>query len=102
MPNVWIPSLPHRYDAATQEMVPAYDVNEAERFGELRVIVDGPVGNIETAIRDVKRISIEEDDFIMAIGDVVLVAIAISEAPAGTRILRWNKKIHEYDVLEVW
>lgn len=102
MPTVWIPSLPHRYDAATQTLVPAYDVNGAEQFGELSVIVEGPVDNIESAIRDVKRVSVSSDDYIMAIGDVVLVAVAMADAPEGTRLLRWNKRRHEYEVLEVW
>lgn len=102
MPTVWIPSLPHRYDAATQALIPAYDVNDAEQFGELSVIVEGAVTNIEGAIRDVKRAPIKEDDYIMAIGDVVLIAIAIAQAPDGTRLLRWNKRLHEYDILEVW
>lgn len=103
MPTVWIPSLPHRYDAATQQMVPSHDVNAAAEYGKLAVIVDGPIDthNIKSALAVVRSAPIDQDDFIMAIGDVVLIAAAIAAAPSGIRVLRWDKRARTYSVLEV-
>lgn len=98
---VYIPSLPTRYDMATQQDVPMIDLNPAAAYGELRVLSEHPATEGDV---DRMRVPITADDYILAVGDVVLVAALIAHALVTTgaaRVLRWDKHKRDYDVWEV-
>ena len=107
--RVFIPVLPTRYDAATDKRVPSLDLNAARKYGDLSYMLTGPVKPEELSsaidlIRDQSKL-IREDDFVMAVGDVVLVAATIayvSQRNGAANVLRWDKQRRDYDVVKVW
>lgn len=103
--KVFIPSIPNRWDAATEQRVPSVDLNPAGAYGDLIAMSNG-TGDLDSQITDVKRKTSEVtvDDFILCVGDVVLTAIAIAktcERNGTARLLRWDKQRHCYDEIEV-
>lgn len=104
MAKVIVPSLPTRYDAATQQQVPTVDLNPASHFGELVIMSEHPAYADDIDAAAVRTIKITESDYIMAVGDVALIGVAVAHAIEQTgraRILRWSKVRHHYDVWEV-
>lgn len=106
MPNVYIPSLPTRYDAATGQRVPSLDLNPAAAYGDLVNMVDGPVEDIPAAISIIKEKvpRIMDFDYVLAVGDVILTTALIAYVCAqngSAHVLRWDRKRHEYDIVEV-
>lgn len=96
MAKVFIPQLPTRFDQATQQRIPTINVNPASRYGELvQLTVAGTTH--EEALRQIKTVApiIGHDDFILAVGDVVLltrtILIALRENGRAT-LLRWDGK----------
>ncbi len=105
--KVYIPSIPTRWDEATQGRVPSVDLNPAGEFGDLIAMSNG-TGTLDDQIEQVKEKAqeIELTDLILCVGDVVLTAVAIAATSmnytSGTvTILRWDKKRHCYDEVEV-
>lgn len=108
MRKVFIPSLPTRYDAATQSRVPSLDLNPAAQFGELVKMVEGPVDkdSIQSAINAIAEAAqdIEPDDLVLCVGDFILAAACIAYAcdrNGAVNVLRWDKNRRSYDILEV-
>lgn len=98
---VYIPSLTTRYDMATQQEVPVIDLNPAAAYGELRVLASEPVTERDV---DRVRVDIEPGDYILAVGDVVLLAALIAHAISrngSVNVLRWDKYTRDYNVWEV-
>lgn len=104
MARVFVPSLPTRYDAATQQQVPIIDLNPAAKYGTLVVLAEHPMTVDDIDAVEIRTQDIDSTDYIMATGDVALVGIAIAHAitqNGRARILRWSKQRHQYDVWEV-
>lgn len=110
MPNVYLPTIPMRYDADTGGKCPAIDVTPAADFGEsvLLLDLDQPLTPLEMplAIIDLRnRLSaIRTEDFLVCVGDPVLIAAAAEFAirKNGTvKMLRWNRIDKFYQVLEL-
>jgi len=103
--KVFIPSIPTRWDAATESRVPSVDLNPAAKFGDLIAMSTG-IGTMHDQIEEVARKAqdITDADYILCVGDVVLTAVAISAADRrlGTiTLLRWNKTRHAYNEVVV-
>lgn len=105
MPRVFIPSVPTRFDAVTQTRIPSMDLNPAADYGEL-VVMSEAGEEMESAIDRVYSLSqnVGKDDFLLAVGDIVLIAAAIayiSDNLGSARILRWDKHERKYHMVEV-
>ena len=104
--KVYIPSIPKRWDEATGSRVPSIDLNPAAQYGELKALSSNQeeplYKQIEQAKTNIKGIDV--DDYILCVGDIVLTAVAICEAVKinkVVRLLRWDRKRHGYDEVEV-
>lgn len=92
-PKVFIPSLPAR----------SVDLSAAREYGHVVTIVAGEVRMPEDLVA-VAETPIGPRDYIVAVGDVVLVAAAITHAcrrNESARVLRWDRKRQTYDTVEV-
>jgi len=109
MKKVFIPSLPTRYDAATDSRVPSLDLNPAAQFGELVNMSSDPIrhGHFAIHIEEIQRMiehEAEKDDLILCVGDVILTAAALSyfnKKHGKVNALRWDKKRRSYTIEEV-
>ena len=107
MPRVFIPSVPSRYDPLSQRHIPTIDLSMAEAFGALVPLVD-----LDASLRDTHAIAelkarmreFESTDYILAAGDIVLVAAALAmacRAHGSAKVLRWDRLTRTYDCVEV-
>lgn len=105
MASVFIPQLPTRFDKATGQRVPSIDVNPASRYGELKSLFglavprDEALAGIRTSIRQ-----IGPDDYILAVGDIVLLAMTVAYALISNgraTLLRWDNDLKSYRTEEV-
>lgn len=108
--KVYIPHLPTRYDRATESRVPSIDINPARQYGEFVRLLDPEknvhAGMLADAIEEVgdNMADFNEEDAILAVGDVVLIAAAIAKANdihGSCRVLRWDRTSKSYDLIEV-
>ena len=119
--RVFVPSLPTRYDAATQKQVPSLDLNPATKHGTLKIITSGPqatgdrlVAAIEACVAAASDVEdgydYYEGDSVLAVGDSILQAAFIAKAVEGlagdgtyhpVRVLRWDRKNNKYDEVEI-
>ena len=106
--KVYVPHLPMRWDAATRQRVPSFDLNAAATFGELVVMSEGSVNgsNINRVIREVqeKAEEISNNDLVLLVGDVVVSAACLAlvcDNNGKVRVLRWEKNKRTYDIMEV-
>lgn len=100
MPKVFIPQLPTRFDQATQQRIPTINVNPASRFGELTQLTVAGTTHAE-AVAKIKRVAlaIGPSDYILAVGDVVLLTWAILTAlrvNGRATLLRWDGTAKDY------
>lgn len=104
-PRAYIPSVPTRYDPISNTQVPTVDLRPVMAFGEPVLLV--PSG--AQADADAQQLIAEgldgftEDDYIVALGDPVLIAAAMYWAAqrSEVRMLRWNRHDSDYDVVEM-
>ena len=105
--KVFIPQVPTRFDHATQERVPSLDLNPARQYGEFVEMThysrpgrtDEALAELKTTIRHATA-----DDLILVVGDIVLVAAAISmmnDMFGRALVLRWDRDKKSYDFVEV-
>lgn len=103
--KVYIPSIPTRWDAATEQRVPSVDLNPASKYGDLIAMSNG-TGSLKDQIEEVshKADDVQPEDLVLCVGDVVLTAVAIArvhEINGAVTLLRWDKQRHGYDEVEV-
>jgi len=108
MAVVYAVQNPHWRDRDTGEFVPKYDLSSCEEFGELRFVL-GP----RTQLSDTEKVldeiedSLEgfcDDDFLLLIGNPVLIAIAALVAGDRTNrlgFLVWNRNQRGYEPVHV-
>jgi len=107
MAKVYIPAVPTRYDAVTKTRIPSLDLNQAEHFGQLVNLIQEPEGmSLEEKLDylDDACEQITEDDYILAVGDLVLLAatmLFVHDRLGKVKLLRWDRKKQEYYSMEV-
>jgi len=94
--KVYIPQLPTRFDYATQQRIPTINVNPASRYGDL-VQLSAPGTDHAEGLAQVKAAAqaIGNSDYILAVGDVVLLTWTILTAlrqNGRATLLRWDGK----------
>jgi hypothetical protein len=109
MSKVFAPQIPSRYDIALGKRVPSFDMRSAEQFGELvacvptdadfRVPLDELIAHLEKSL-----FKFSEDDYLIAIGDPLLIAAAAVICSMHTdgrmRMLRWHRVEQRYIQVE--
>jgi len=99
--RVLIPQVPTRFDKVAGRRVPSVDLNPAARYGEFTELsVDGGIEELRSRF----AVEARANDYILCVGDVVMVAAAISyacDAFGKARLLRWDKNRKTYDTMEV-
>jgi hypothetical protein len=108
MPRVFIPQVPSRFDSRLNTWLPTVNIDHAKTFGELNVMLPPEAGRLETSsiVAALKRMMKDygPDDYVVALGDPMIIAIAsvIAERAAGRlRLLRWDRNTREYVAIEV-
>lgn len=93
------------------QWVPRVNIYTAEPYGEVRKLVKAshvhaallPQPTIRALRRDLKDFS--DDDYLLPVGDVSLVAMATAVALENNRgrakLLRWNREERRYDVVVI-
>lgn len=107
-PRVFVPQVPSRYDR-TVGWVPTVNLDPAKEFGELEVLLPPEAGRIapqqllEILERALEKIT--KDDWLLATGDPVAMAIVMTLAArnldGALRILRWDKRTSSYEAVEI-
>lgn len=110
MARVYLPHVPTRYDHLTNSRVPSVDFGPAAAFGQLvelttydRAIssdeIDDALEQIQTNLSQ-----LTDRDYIVAAGDPILIAAAVSYAHdliGVARVLRWDRQTKKYNLVEV-
>ena len=104
--RVFIPQLPTRWDVATNQRIPAIDSNPAAQWGELVIMYphDTPKEQAIARLRAAGTPPIEPGDYILAVGDVVLLTLVILGAMRRNgyaTLLRWDSETKTYRTEEV-
>lgn len=112
-PKTHIPHLPTKYDPVRDRRVPYVDVWVAEeKFGKIALMSDSilnPSKNRDQFDQALEQVAdaaanVKAEDWIMAVGDVLLVAAAIAYAidqNGSARVLRWDKEKRSYYEVEM-
>lgn len=109
-PNVYLPSVPTRYDPISNGRVASIDLKPAMKFGELVTLLDPQHGyredQIHEAINELQEglRDFQPDDYLLCVGDPILIAAAIayaSDMQQSVKVLRWEKTRREYDCTEI-
>jgi hypothetical protein len=108
---VWAANLPTRYDPPTQSYIPAIDLKPASEFGVVTAIASGrldtndPQPQIDSIQQFVANSpEFKADDYVLAIGDLVMCAALISAACfryGKVNVLKWDKHNRRYDAMEI-
>jgi|AntRauTorcE11898_2_1112593.scaffolds.fasta_scaffold07893_1 hypothetical protein len=108
--RVFIPQVPTRYDGILGRRVPTLNLSEARVHGQAVIMTD-PEARMETedlpdALESIKTAmaKFRPLDCILCVGDVVLLAAAITYAidtHGSVRLLRWLKREKTYEMTEV-
>jgi len=107
--KVFVPQVPSRYDQGISGWVPTVNLDPANEFGEIEVLLPPEAGRMEPEelqrILSEKLLHVSEEDWLLATGDPVLIGIAAAliatRLYGQLRILRWNKRRKSYDPIEV-
>ena len=110
MSTVYAPQQPSRYDPATKLWVPTVNLTPAKRYGDLEIIF--PPGASTLAIAPVLRVLRERmrgylpTDFLLAVGDPVLIAAAAMIASRNTaghpvQLLKWDRMASDYLLVSI-
>lgn len=98
-----------RRDAASGQMVPAFDFRKAVEYGDLEVclppgrvaLAPGPTVNL---LNDKLR-NFCDDDYLIAVGDPSAISIASAIAAQNNRgrfkLLKWDKDMHQYIKVDI-
>jgi len=109
--TVYAVQEPRTFDHATKKWKPRVNIRAAEAFGEVVTLI--PHDHVHAALvtqptlYKLRRLlrDYSDDDYILPVGDVTLVAmataVAMRENRGKARLLRWSRERREYDVVEV-
>jgi hypothetical protein len=98
-------------DGATGAIRPTMDLSPATEWGELRFILrefENPFTNIDATLAEVRRVLTDEgfcsDDWLLLVGNPVLIAVVATvaaELTGSLRVLQWNRSAHGYAPVEL-
>lgn len=108
MPKVYVPQVPSRFDASTRLWCPSVNLQPAEKFGEVVVMLPPNANRLHTApltqaLKEAMK-DMTSDDYVVAVGDPSLIAAAavISWRKTGKlRILKWDRMSATYLPVEL-
>lgn len=109
MKTVYVPQLPSRLDRESGVWVPTVNLSPAEKYGEIFVMLPPEANRLHTAplvaALQEKMQSFDQDDYIVAVGDPTLLAVAATIAAKKTggllRMLKWDRLSTSYIPVEV-
>ncbi len=108
MPRVFIPQVPSRFDSATNSWMPTVSINAAKAFGELKVMLPPEASRLEPeTMVDLLGAAMADygpDDYILALGNPVIIAITAviaDRASSPLRMLQWDKVSRSYQLMVV-
>jgi len=110
MSRVFVVHQPTGRDRLTGAIKPTMDLSPAREFGELRFILrewENPFSDIAATVAEVQRVlrgeGFDERDFLLLVGNPVLIGIVAAEAAYLTygslRMLQWNRSEHCYQAV---
>lgn len=107
MSRVFIPQVPSRFDNKINSWVPTVNLDPAKDFGELKIMLPPEASRlkIDDIVRLLKKAMADYngDDYVLALGDPMIIAIASAiadRAVSPLRVLRWDKISRSYQALE--
>jgi len=109
MTRVFAPQQPSRFDVSTRLWVPTMNMQPAEKFGELVVLLPPNANRLHTVplLEALKSgmASFTKDDWLVAVGDPSLIAAAACIATRKTggllRLLKWDRMTSDYLAAEM-
>lgn len=104
MAKVYIVQEPLKRDRVTKELRPMMDFTPALVYGELEVLIQSsrPILTPAPLIHELKRKlkDFSDDDFLLAVGDTGLIAIASMVASkinhGRVNLLKWDRETRSY------
>ena len=110
MPKVFIPQMPSKFDHSTNLWIPTVNINPARRFGELITLMPPAASrnSIEVcaAALEAGMADYGHEDCLVALGDPTLYAvaacIAVRKARGLLRMLKWDRILGDYMLVEVY
>jgi hypothetical protein len=109
MSKVYAPQQPSRFDLTTRLWIPTMNMQAAEKFGELVVLLPPNANRLHTAPL---LVSLKErmehftaEDWLVAVGDPSLIAaaacIAVRKTGGLLRLLKWDRMSSDYLATEM-
>lgn len=106
MSRVFIPQIPSRFDPGLGQWVPTVSVDSAKKFGDIVIMLPPEAGRLkpENIVQQLRftMADYDKDDFLLAMGEPSIIAIAAilaDQAVTPLRLLRWDKRSREYTVV---
>lgn len=108
MPKVYAPQVPSKYDPATKLWVPSINLDPANMYGEVVVMLPPNANRLHinplmVALREQMK-DFTDEDYVIAVGDPSLIAAAACLAVRKTngllRILKWDRMSSTYIPVE--
>ena len=109
MSKVYAPQVPSKYDSATKLWVPSINLDPANTYGEVVVMLPPNANRLHinpliVALREQMK-DFNSDDYIVAVGDPSLIAaascIAVRKTNGLLKILKWDRQTGSYIPVEV-
>jgi hypothetical protein len=109
MAKVYVPHMPHKFDQSMQIHIPNVDTTQANKFGEVIILVDRNVPNtalmpIVEALKE-RLADFTEDDYLLPLGDPALTAaaagIVLRKTGGRLKLLKWDRWAKDYVVVEM-
>ena len=106
--RVFAVQSPTRRDRRTGRQVQMFDFSDAERFGELIIVMDADIKptsqvTVERALWDALE-SFQEDDYLLLTGNPIIMSLAttvVMEQTSGhCKFLQWSGERQAYEVIE--
>jgi len=109
MARVYAPQQPSRFDTSTRLWIPTMNMQPAEKFGDLVVLLPPNANRLNTVplLEALKlgMIDFGKDDWLVAVGDPSLIAAAACIATRKTggllRLLKWDRLTSDYLATEM-
>lgn len=107
MPRVFIPQIPSRFDRGINSWVPTVSVDAAKEFGEIVVMLPPEASRLDAnsivTLLKTAMTNFGEDDYILALGNpmaIAIVAALADRASSPLRLLQWDKQTRRYQLIE--
>jgi len=109
MARVFAPQQPSRFDTATRLWIPTMNMQAAEKYGQLVVLLppDANRLHIVPLLEALKSgmVTFGADDWLVAVGDPSLIAaaacIAVRKTGGLLRLLKWDRLTSDYIAAEM-